>query len=32
LPMWALFEVGILAGRLVKRRQVRDDDENNIAG
>ncbi|MFT4671731.1 MAG: sec-independent protein translocase protein TatC [Pseudohongiellaceae bacterium] len=33
LPMWALFEVGILAGRLVKKRQVKnDDEENNIAG
>ncbi len=31
LPMWALFEVGIVAGRLVKKRQLKED-ENNIAG
>lgn len=32
LPMWALFELGVLAGRLVKKRQVDDDEENSIAG
>jgi sec-independent protein translocase protein TatC len=31
LPMWALFELGIIAGRMVKKRE-RDDDENSIAG
>lgn len=31
LPMWALFELGVLAGRLVKKRQAQEE-ENNIAG
>jgi Sec-independent protein secretion pathway component TatC len=31
LPMWALFELGIVAGRMVKKRERDDDDENSIA-
>jgi sec-independent protein translocase protein TatC len=31
LPMWALFELGIIAGRMVKKRET-DEDENSIAG
>jgi sec-independent protein translocase protein TatC len=25
IPMWLLFEVGIIAGRMVKKRQPRDE-------
>jgi sec-independent protein translocase protein TatC len=31
LPMWALFELGIVAGRLVKKREAREE-ENSISG
>lgn len=31
LPMWALFELGIIAGRMVKKRET-DNEENSIAG
>ncbi len=31
LPMWALFELGIIAGRLVKKREAREE-ENSISG
>lgn len=31
LPMWALFELGIVAGRMVKKRDT-DKEENSIAG
>lgn len=27
IPMWALFELGILAGRMVKKRQLESEDE-----
>ena len=26
LPMWALFEVGIIAGRLIQKRQAEEED------
>jgi sec-independent protein translocase protein TatC len=28
-PMWALFEVGIIAGRLVSKRKQKDDEESS---
>jgi sec-independent protein translocase protein TatC len=30
LPMWALFELGILAGRMIRKRQA--EEENQISG
>ena len=27
IPMWLLFEVGIVAGRMVKKREVADEAE-----
>jgi len=27
LPMWALFEVGILAGRMIKKRQSEEEQQ-----
>jgi Sec-independent protein secretion pathway component TatC len=27
LPMWALFEVGIIAGRLIRKKQVEEEKQ-----
>jgi len=27
IPMWLLFEVGIIAGRMVKKRQPREESD-----
>ena len=31
LPMWALFELGILAGRLSRKRQKEEENEEEQA-
>lgn len=31
LPMWALFELGVLAGRMVKKRQLKEEQEEEAA-